>query len=449
MSLLSHTDTVRVSEDIVRAEPRPDFTSTWRPFSHGEIIDAVQSACDDLSLSIVRKEYSIRKDSKMFASWEIAPIEAVKANYKEMQFSIGIRNSIDKTHSVGFCAGKRVFVCDNLVFSGDFVIFRKHTGALELGEILILAKESLQALIPKFKELEQWHNRMKKIRLTDEQAALLACAAMKKELIPASKYPNFHKLYFEKDTKYTATLHGFHGACTELMMSNSLLTIQWKNDQLNRFLNFETQQLLSPRKVARVDFIESAKIAELHYEESRKKEKELARATSQQIRKKAIRKLKEQKRKEIPGAKGRIEGKRPKPKGKAPKPTAPPPRRATLKKKRRAEKAQKEIENCQKLAAQVPKKTKKKILKSIADEVVEKQAEKTVKNYHAIADALANRARKEIKERKKKAERKLKAFVMDDSELNASYTNNLKHCPYCKTILAPKDKSCHHCGEAI
>lgn len=449
MSLLSHVDTVRVTEDEVRAEPRPEFTSTWRPFSHADIIDAVQKACKDLDLSIVRKEYSIRRNSKMFASWEISAIAGVKANYKEMNFSIGLRNSIDKTHSVGFCAGKRVFVCDNLVFSGDFVIFRKHTGQLELGEIEILAKESLEALIPRFKQLNQWHNRMKKIKLSDEQASLLACAAMRKEILPASKYPQFHALYFDKDTKYTPTLHGFHGACTELMMSNSLLTIQWKNEQLNRFLNFEVPQLVSPRKVARVDFVESERIADLNFAESRKEEKELARATSQKIRKIAVRSLKEQKKKDrtivISRAmkkrmlKGEtietksglklkaintseeiasiwkdtqraLKGKRPKPKGKAPTPTAPPP------------------------------------VARAADKEDEKKRSEVSR---IIDDGLAKKAREDL-DKQKKSRKKIKQFVLDNGhDENPSYENKLKRCAYCKAILDPDEKSCHNCGEAI
>jgi hypothetical protein len=343
-----------------------------------------------------------------------------------MNFSIGIRNSIDKTHSVGFCAGKRVFVCDNLIFSGEFVIFRKHTGQLELGEIQILAKESLEALIPRFRQLNQWHNRMKKIKLTDEQASLLACAAMRKEILPASKYPQFHNLYFDKDTKYTPTLHGFHGACTEIMMNNSLLTIQWKNDQLNRFLNFEAPQLITPRKVARVDFVESEKVAELNYAESRKEEKEFARATSQEIRKKAMRKLKEQKKAERTIV------------------ITPVMKKALLDKKEfnypcglRIRAHVTDLDDCSRRA--VLKKKKE-----------EKQAEALVKSFHTLSDLAAEKAKEDII-KKRKSKKKEKPFVLDNHvNGNPPYkSNDLKRCVYCRAILYPKEKSCHNCGKAV
>lgn len=41
--------------------------------------------------------------------------------------SVGIRNSNDKTFPIGFCIGNRTFVCDNLAFSAEIVIAKKHT----------------------------------------------------------------------------------------------------------------------------------------------------------------------------------------------------------------------------------------------------------------------------------------------------------------------------------
>jgi hypothetical protein len=41
--------------------------------------------------------------------------------------AVGIRNSIDKTFPLGFCAGSRVFVCDNLAFLTELLGTRKHT----------------------------------------------------------------------------------------------------------------------------------------------------------------------------------------------------------------------------------------------------------------------------------------------------------------------------------
>ena len=60
--------------------------------------------------------------------------------------SVGIRNSIDKTLPLGFCAGNRVFVCDNLSFSAELLVNRKHTvnGGARFREAIALAAGRLR-----------------------------------------------------------------------------------------------------------------------------------------------------------------------------------------------------------------------------------------------------------------------------------------------------------------
>jgi hypothetical protein len=45
----------------------------------------------------------------------------------EWTWAVGIRNSHDKTFPAGLVAGTKVFCCDNLAFSGEVQISRKHT----------------------------------------------------------------------------------------------------------------------------------------------------------------------------------------------------------------------------------------------------------------------------------------------------------------------------------
>src|SRR5216684_4991561 len=53
------------------------------------------------------------------------------------RFSIGIRNSHDKSLRLGLTAGMRVFVCSNMAFSGDFTpVLAKHTKSFNLIDTL-------------------------------------------------------------------------------------------------------------------------------------------------------------------------------------------------------------------------------------------------------------------------------------------------------------------------
>jgi len=285
MTLLSHKGvTERVPEVIVRTEPQPAFTESWHPFSHAVVLDAVAAACKKFNLTIERKEYSIRKNSKMFASWEVrSRSEVLVAQKREFTLAIGIRNSIDKTHSVGLCAGERITVCDNLMFSGDFVVFRKHTGSLEIEEIEFYAEEALDALLPKMNQFHKWHEKLKATKITYDQASLLTIAAMKQDLIPSSKFPQFYDLFYVRESRYATTLHGWHGAATEIMRENSLLTIQWKNERLNKFIDYQVPLLLTGYK----DLEHTVELAEESFQKNKGVKKVAARAMLTGIRKKA------------------------------------------------------------------------------------------------------------------------------------------------------------------
>ncbi len=254
-ALLSHKDTSIVPEAVVRAEPLPIArTATFRPYTHGQVIDAVGQACSKLDWKVERKQYAIRPGSKMFGVWDLERIGSEIVKGEETTLSLGIRNGLNKSMSVGLCAGVRVFVCDNMVFRGDFVLFRKHTAGLEELELEVMAEEALGALRGRFARVAEWHDGLKKIELRAEQAALLAVAAMHRKypLIPPAKYDQFHEFYFGAGSKYTPTLHGFHGAITEMWHETHLVDYSWRSGLLVDFLDHEAPLLLGEAQSATV-----------------------------------------------------------------------------------------------------------------------------------------------------------------------------------------------------
>src|SRR6266704_2425590 len=61
------------------------------------------------------------------------------------RFSIGIRNSHDKSLRLGLTAGLRVFVCSNMAFSGEFTpVLAKHTKSFNLIDTLAVGVDRIQ-----------------------------------------------------------------------------------------------------------------------------------------------------------------------------------------------------------------------------------------------------------------------------------------------------------------
>lgn len=81
-------------------------------------LDKVDQAFETLSfrhIGVVQEEYAVSPDGmKMFGVLDL------ETQMEGCRFSIGIRNSHDKSIRLGLTAGLRVFVCSNMAFSGDF-----------------------------------------------------------------------------------------------------------------------------------------------------------------------------------------------------------------------------------------------------------------------------------------------------------------------------------------
>ncbi|MGH9948212.1 MAG: DUF932 domain-containing protein [Pyrinomonadaceae bacterium] len=115
-------------------------------------------------------------------------------------YSIGLRNSNDKSMRLALTAGYRVFVCDNMAFSGDFTpLLHKHTRNLELRDSVSIAVDRIYR---GFNTMETQVKELKQFGLTDNDAKLFIYRAFMERAIkgvPRSLMPLVHLNYFEPE----------------------------------------------------------------------------------------------------------------------------------------------------------------------------------------------------------------------------------------------------------
>ena len=105
-----------------------------------------------------------------------------------VSLAVGIRNSVDKSFPLGFCAGNRVFVCDNLAFRSELMVRRKHTrnGERNFGNAIANAVTALG----QFKEMEQERIRLlMQTELRPEIADSLILRAYEKGMLSIHHLP--------------------------------------------------------------------------------------------------------------------------------------------------------------------------------------------------------------------------------------------------------------------
>jgi len=146
--------------------PVPEATSTHKPVPHHVIFEALAETLSFRHIRVVNEEYAVSFDGmKMFGVLDL------ETQMEGCRFSIGIRNSHDKSLRLGLTAGLRVFVCSNMAFSGEF-----HSCPGEAYEELQPDRHACsgcgpdqRGFEPMRRQVEEW----RQAQITDERAKLI------------------------------------------------------------------------------------------------------------------------------------------------------------------------------------------------------------------------------------------------------------------------------------
>jgi len=172
--------------DIQRAST-PSHTDTHYPIKHDHLLGLVEDTLTDQGLDIVKKRYGLgHKGHNMFATFEIEKAGAGEDN-GTFRNIVGIRNSHIKHFSAGLVAGSRVFVCDNLAFSGEIKCNRKHTRNI-LKDLPNIVNYMVGQLNDKWLHQEIRYEAYSATELEQTQADQLMGLAFRKQCLPGSKF---------------------------------------------------------------------------------------------------------------------------------------------------------------------------------------------------------------------------------------------------------------------
>ncbi len=190
-TLLAHCGTRKITREELREIPAPEATRTHQPVSHYRIAEFLEEALTFRYLKIKREEYAVSTDGmRMFGVMDL------EYGFDGCSYSIGLRNSNDKTMRLALTAGLRVFVCDNMAFAGDFTpLLQKHTRNFDLQDLISIGVDRIHR---NFEPLKRQVNEWQQNPLLDEWAKLLIYEAFLggKLKLPRFLLPLVHENYF-------------------------------------------------------------------------------------------------------------------------------------------------------------------------------------------------------------------------------------------------------------
>lgn len=202
-TLISHTPSGQVvTLDELRQIPAgPSLGSRHRPVAHGVLVDAVRDSFAARGYGIAREQYAVAKEgARLFGAIDLLP-QTGRALFDPSQgqgMAVGIRHSNDQAFALGLIAGVRVFVCDNLAFSGgESLLHRKHTSGLRLDTEIRLGMERAFGDFEKLAQLMAMSQEREVS--TDDAELLMYKLSLEGQVIAPNQLGKVHQWYFEPE----------------------------------------------------------------------------------------------------------------------------------------------------------------------------------------------------------------------------------------------------------
>lgn len=170
--------------DEVNAVPLPPATDTFSPIPHAQLYSIVRKEFEAVGLTVADEAHGLYKEGQRYFS----VLKLTNGAHADFSLAAGIRNTHDQSFAAALTFGTYVFVCDNLAFSGEILIARKHTRFIE---------RDLPGLVNRAVGLfsQKRGNEVKRIEvykdteLTDLALHDMAIRALDSRVVPITKLP--------------------------------------------------------------------------------------------------------------------------------------------------------------------------------------------------------------------------------------------------------------------
>ena len=195
LKLCLHTGGEEVDFSAVANVATPSATESYMPLAHHDLINRVTSGLAAANLEIVESSHALSKEgARYFGLFQVAQTGLL--DNRDYGLVMGLRNSHDKTFPAGITLGSQVFVCDNLAFSGEIKLARKHTVNI-MRDLPGVISKAIGGLSDRWNTQDTRFQAYKETALTDGQAHDLIIRAFKNRSCVVT---NISKVVQEWDT---------------------------------------------------------------------------------------------------------------------------------------------------------------------------------------------------------------------------------------------------------
>jgi len=209
----------------------PAGTETHTPIPHGLLVDYTRKALDRAGLEIKEEEHALaRGDLRYFGGFALKG-DDIKGDDRNLV--LGLRNSHDKAFAASICIGNQMIVCENLCFSSDIKLARRHTMNI-LTDLPRVLSSAVSRVVSHWNAMGDRINSYKQSEITRTQASDLMIDLVDSKAFSARDvYKTVKEFEAPRHAEFKGnTLWNLYNACTENLKGGDLSKLPARTMQM-------------------------------------------------------------------------------------------------------------------------------------------------------------------------------------------------------------------------
>lgn len=160
----------------------PEATDSFQPIAHHTLVSLTRAAIANAGLTVLEEEHALHRDGlRYFGGFALT---GAGIDGADRQVVLGLRNSNDRSFAAAVCIGNRMIVCQNLCFSSDVKLARRHTVNI-LTDLPRVLADAVGRVVSHWNDMTLRIGRYQETEISDKEAADLLVRLVDCKAFPA------------------------------------------------------------------------------------------------------------------------------------------------------------------------------------------------------------------------------------------------------------------------
>jgi hypothetical protein len=232
----------------------PPSTDSFMPIPHASLVNLTREAVARAGFEIAEEEHGVARDGMNYFGG--FALRGAEINGQDRRLVLGLRNSHLKQFAASICIGSQALVCENLHFSSDIRLARRHTTNIMADLPRVLA-DAVGRCVSKWQTIGDRLEAYKQVEVSKDRAAdLLIDLADARALPPREIYNVMNEFRSPHHPEFKEkTLFSLFNAWTQEMKGSDLSKLPFRSMVVESV--FDKVARFAPKVVEEIDMSEA------------------------------------------------------------------------------------------------------------------------------------------------------------------------------------------------